>query len=124
MDEAAKFELEKRIDLYKLYMDVLTKGIGLFLVIATFLLKTAFDDPKHSSLLCIGGAISSLAVLIPIRFAFLHGKDFSLDFDRLASATGTKALSSKPLMVLLVTTLIFWAIIFLGWIVAFLTQLK
>ena len=112
MDEAAKFDLEKRIDLYKFYVDLYAKGIVIFLAIQSFVLKSAIDIPRHRQALATVGATAAIIFLVPLFFSFVHERHLRSEFLRLATATETTIVTTAPLRALIWAVAAFWILIF------------
>ena len=112
MDEAAKFDLEKRIDLYKFYVDLYTKGIVIFLAIQSFVLKVAVDTPSHRQGLAMVGMTAAAIFLVPLFFAFLHEQSLRSEFLKLSEITKTTTVKTTPLRALIWAVAAFWVLIF------------
>jgi len=116
VDEAAKVELEHRVNLYQFYIGTYTKGIAFFLAITGALLKFALDSEQYRSVFSWAGLLCNAAILIPLIFGIAHERKIAAAFKRLAESTGTTRISTGPLRILAIATVVFWSILCVGWV--------
>ena len=116
MRDAARFELEKRVDLYQFYLGAYLKGIAFYLAITGALLKFAIDNDTYRNIFGYAGILVSLAVLVPLLFSMRHEKSFKNEFARLATATRTQAIETSPFLMLIRVVVAIWAVVFAGWL--------
>ena len=115
MDDAAKFDLEQTIGLYKFYLDAYIKAIAFFLAIAGFVAKAAIDSERDRALFATVGLICNGIVLIPIAFGIYHERAIAKTFKRLAASTGTTTVTTAPFRMMIVATCAFWVVLSIGW---------
>jgi hypothetical protein len=115
-DEAARLELAHHVELYKFHASAYIQGIAFFLAINAALFKFAIDDRTNRGLYSEVALLCGIAIVIPLAFSYWHIGRMRRDFDRLANATSTSALSVAPLAMLSFATTIFWLVIVGTWI--------
>src|SRR5438309_11431872 len=107
IDDAVKWRLDTLVDLYKAHLDLYTKGMALFLAIASFTVKAAFDSAQHRHMLASIGIAVTVLVTIPIAFASFYGRSLSSDIQSLPSEIRPKSLNTLALTGIIYTSIIY-----------------
>jgi hypothetical protein len=117
--EDTKWQIDKLIDLYKAHLDLYAKAIAIFLAIASFTVKAAFDDAEHRRVLAEIGMATTVLIVIPAVFAAHYTRTLERDMKMLAAKIDIKAVSTLAMTGVIYTSAAYWLLLVGVWIMLF-----